>query len=82
MAALGCSYIVYCVRMNTPSQVRVLCVQDLKKTKFRQVLQWGRYAYRGATMTYSAFMVYQNPWLVRAVVSALWSAGTVVCAML
>lgn len=57
-------------------------MQDLKKTRFRQVLQWGRYAYRGATFAYSAFMVYENPWLVQAVVTALWSAGTVVVAAL
>lgn len=49
----------------------------MKKSTFSQVLTWGKYAYRGAAFAYSAFTVYQNPWLIRAVVAALWSAGSV-----
>jgi hypothetical protein len=49
----------------------------MKRSKLSQVLAWGKYAYRGAAFTYSAFAVYQNPWLVRAVLSAMWTAGTV-----
>ena len=54
----------------------------MKKSKFRQLLAWGRYIYRGVAFAYSALMIYENPWLVRAVVTALWSASAVVIQML
>jgi hypothetical protein len=52
-------------------------MQEVKQSKLRTVLTWGKYAYRGAAFAYSTFTVYQNPWLIRAVLSAVWSAGTV-----
>ena len=52
-------------------------VQEVKKSKLSQVLTWGKFAYRGAAFAYSAFTVYENPWLVRALLSAMWTAGTV-----
>lgn len=57
-------------------------MQELKKSRFRQLLVWGKYIYRGAGFAYSAFMVYENPWLVRAVMTATWSAAAVVMQML
>lgn len=52
-------------------------MQEMKRSRLRQLFTWGKYAYRGAAFAYSAFAVYENPWLVRAVVSGMWSAGTV-----
>ena len=35
---------------------------------------WGRMIYRLTAFSYGAFSVYENPWLVRAVLAALWTA--------
>eukprot|EP01025_Chloroclados_australasicus_P069797 TRINITY_DN9905_c0_g1_i1.p3 TRINITY_DN9905_c0_g1~~TRINITY_DN9905_c0_g1_i1.p3 ORF type:complete len:153 (-),score=12.23 TRINITY_DN9905_c0_g1_i1:286-744(-) len=57
-------------------------IQELKRSKMKQMLLWGKYAYRGAAFAYSALCVYENPWLVRAIVSATWSAGHVLWTLL
>eukprot|EP00892_Ulva_mutabilis_P004751 jgi/Ulvmu1/2648/UM014_0100.1 len=57
-------------------------LKEMKKSRFRQLLVWGKYIYRGAAFAYSALMVYENPWLVRAVMTAMWSATAVVMQML
>lgn len=62
--------------------VSMVLLQELKKSRFRQLLVWGKYVYRGAAFAYSALMMYENPWLVRAVVTTLWSAGAVLMQML
>lgn len=46
-------------------------LQDLKKSRWRAVWEWSRFAYRWSAVGYSALKVYQNPWLVRAVLAAL-----------
>lgn len=38
--------------------------------------------YRCIAFSYGAFSVYENPWLVRAVVMALWAAGKVMLGIL
>lgn len=45
----------------------------MRRSSFRQALAWGRRAYRLTAIGYSAIQVYQNPWLVQAVLTALWS---------
>lgn len=49
------------------------CLQSLKQSRFRQLCSYGRYAYRWTALTYSALQMYQNPWLVQAVCTALWT---------
>ena len=58
------------------------CIQDLRKGHVRRFWEWGRCAYRCIAFSYGAFSVYENPWLVRAVVTALWTAGKVMLGML
>lgn len=36
---------------------------------------WGRYLYRWSAMAYSMVRLYDNPWLVRVVVSAIWASS-------
>lgn len=57
-------------------------MQDLRKGHVRKFWEWGRCAYRCIAFSYGAFSVYENPWLVRAVVTALWTAGKVMLGML
>jgi hypothetical protein len=33
----------------------------------------GRHVYRWSALTYSALQMYQNPWLVQAVIGAVWT---------
>ena len=57
-------------------------MQDLRKGNVRKFWEWGRCSYRCIAFSYGAFSVYENPWLVRAVVTALWTAGKVMLGML
>lgn len=56
--------------------------RDLRKGHVRRFWEWGRCAYRCIAFSYGAFSVYENPWLVRAVVTALWAAGKVMLGLL
>lgn len=49
-------------------------LQELKKGRVRRLWEWGRMLYRITAFSYGAFSVYENPWLVRAVLAALWTA--------
>ena len=53
-------------------------LQDLSKSKVRRLWEWGRCIYRCIAFSYGAFSVYENPWLVRAVLMALWTASKLV----
>ena len=57
-------------------------MQDLQKGRVQQVWAWGRCMYRCIAFSYGAFSVYENPWLVRAVITALWAAGKVMLGIL
>ena len=48
--------------------------QELKKGRVRRLWEWGRMIYRVTAFSYGAFSVYENPWLVRALLAALWTA--------
>ena len=49
-------------------------LQELKKGRVRKLWEWGHVLYRITAFSYGAFSVYENPWLVRAVLAALWTA--------
>lgn len=40
--------------------------------------EWGHYAYRAAAMGYGVFSVYENPWLFRALLAAVWTASRMI----
>lgn len=45
----------------------------VRRGKFKQVWEWGRRVYRWSALGYSALQMYQNPWLIQAVLTALWT---------
>lgn len=51
--------------------------QELKQSRIKQMWRWGQSIYRCAAVSYSAFSLYTNPWLVRAVLAAIWTASRV-----
>jgi hypothetical protein len=59
----------------TPPVLAMSVLQEIRKSKFRLVWDWGRWLYRWSAIGYSAVSLYDNPWLVRAVVSAIWAAS-------
>jgi hypothetical protein len=44
------------------------------------VWSWGRLLYRSAAISFSALQLYSNPWLLRAVLSALWASSRLLAA--
>lgn len=57
-------------------------VQELQKSRMRQLWGWGRAIYRCLAFSYGAFSVYENPWLVRALLAALWTASRMMFGLL
>lgn len=47
--------------------------KSMKQSRFKQLCTVGRHAYRWTTLTYSALQMYQNPWVIQAIVTALWT---------
>ncbi|GLC46379.1 hypothetical protein PLESTB_001768900 [Pleodorina starrii] len=69
----------------TPKELQsalVDALRTLKRSRFQRVCTWGRRVYRWSTYTYSAVQVYQNPWLMRALLAALWATSRVSMRML
>lgn len=67
-------------RVMEPKQLQkalLTSVQELKTNRVKQLWQWGRFLYRGAAVAYSAFTVYENPWLIRTVLTTLWTSAQV-----
>ncbi|GFR50990.1 hypothetical protein Agub_g13316 [Astrephomene gubernaculifera] len=63
-----------------PKQLQAALVdalRALKRSRFRRACSWGRRLYRWTTYTYSAVQVYQNPWLMRALMTALWAGSRI-----
>jgi hypothetical protein len=50
-------------------------LQAIRRRRYRVVLDWGRWLYRCCAVSYSALQLYEHPWLVRAVVSAIWTSS-------
>ncbi len=74
--ARGHRITIYAIHWNVePQHVKGVCwLQELKKGRVRRLWEWGRILYRITAFSYGAFSVYENPWLVRAVLAALWTA--------
>jgi hypothetical protein len=56
--------------------------KELRKGRVRRLWEWGRFVYRYAAFGYGAFSVYENPWLVRAVLAALFTAARIMSGMI
>ncbi|GIL92209.1 hypothetical protein Vretimale_18491 [Volvox reticuliferus] len=62
----------------TPKQLQTAlldALRTLKRSRFQRACTWGRRMYRWSSYTYSAVQVYQNPWLMRALLAALWAGS-------
>ncbi|KAG2439665.1 hypothetical protein HXX76_005015 [Chlamydomonas incerta] len=79
-------YIAACIQdlpeaqQLTPRQLQLALVEalrNLKRSRFQRMCAWGRSVYCWSTYTYSAVQMYQNPWLMRALITALWAASRV-----
>ncbi|KAK9806476.1 hypothetical protein WJX73_001182 [Symbiochloris irregularis] len=53
-------------------------LQALRKGRVRRLWEWGRCIYRCIAFSYGAFSVYENPWLVRALLAAIWTASKII----
>ena len=49
--------------------------QQLRKSHVRRLWDWGTTLYRAAVVPYAAFSMYNNPWLVAALLKAVWAAA-------
>ena len=61
--------------------VAAVGTQELQQSRLQQVWHWGRTFYRCAAVSYSAFSLYTNPWLVRALVASVWTASRVLAGL-
>ena len=62
------------VRFASELVLKVIwCLQELKKSKVKSAWGWCTFIYRTASWTYTAFNLYANPWIVRAILLAFWS---------
>ena len=48
-------------------------MQSMKQSKFKQACTVGRYAYRFTALSYSAFQMYTNPWIIQAIIRTLFT---------
>jgi len=50
-------------------------LKDVRRSKLRSLWEWGRSIHRWGVWSYGVVSMYENPWLVRAFVCGLWTAG-------
>ncbi|GAB4821764.1 hypothetical protein N2152v2_008810 [Parachlorella kessleri] len=48
-------------------------LKELKKSRVRRIIDWGRVLYRVGAVGYGAFTAFSNPWVAKAVLAALWT---------
>lgn len=48
--------------------------QEMKKGRIRLLVDWTRTVYRAVAVSYGAFSAYTNPWLAKAVLTAIIAA--------
>lgn len=60
------------MRPAHPRAARPPALQAMRRSRFRQVWSWGTSLYRWSAVGYGAVQLVANPWLVRAVCTALW----------
>jgi hypothetical protein len=50
-------------------------LQAIRRSRYRVIWDWGRWLYRWGAVSYSALQLYEHPWVVRAVVTAVWASS-------
>lgn len=61
-----------------PEQLQIAlqsAFKEIRKSNLRNLWEWGRSLYRAAAVSYAAFSMFQNPWLVMAILKATWAAA-------
>jgi hypothetical protein len=58
---------------------RALCgaLADVRRSRARRLWDWSRNVHRWGVWCYGAFSCYENPWLIKALAVAFWTAGRV-----
>lgn len=79
LAAFIAAYIVSLpeARQMEPRELQAAVVgtmHELRKGRMRRLWDWGRCFYRAGVVAYSAFSMFSNPWVAKAVLAALWTA--------
>ena len=57
-------------------------VQELRQGRIKRLWAWGRCLYRCLAFSYGAFSVYEHPWIVRALLTAVWTASRLLIGLL
>lgn len=53
----------------------------LRRRRLQHLLHIGRNAYRYAAVSYTAYRLYEHPWMARAIVAAIWTGMKMACGM-
>eukprot|EP00775_Hariotina_reticulata_P013853 gene13853-13975_t len=65
-------------RHMEPKQLQAALKQTftaIRRRRYRVIWDWGRWLYRATTVSYGALQLYEHPWVVRAVVAAVWTSS-------
>ncbi|XRA98239.1 MADS box interactor-like [Pycnococcus provasolii] len=69
-------------RSLPPAKLQTALAGTLRELRgkgiLRRIFDWGRIVYRTTALTAGAWSLYNNPWLARAVVSAVYATGKTV----
>eukprot|EP00878_Enallax_costatus_P037007 GHUV01041701.1.p1 GENE.GHUV01041701.1~~GHUV01041701.1.p1 ORF type:complete len:114 (-),score=25.67 GHUV01041701.1:398-739(-) len=50
-------------------------LQHIRRSRYKVVWDWGRTLYKWGAVSYSALQLYEHPWLVRALLCAIWTSS-------
>eukprot|EP00879_Flechtneria_rotunda_P012376 GHRR01012924.1.p1 GENE.GHRR01012924.1~~GHRR01012924.1.p1 ORF type:complete len:265 (+),score=82.12 GHRR01012924.1:518-1312(+) len=54
----------------------------IRRSRYRVIWDWGRWLYRWGGVSYSALQLYEHPWVVRALVAAIWTSSKMTLGLL
>lgn len=57
-------------------------LQSIRRSRYRVVWDWGRRLYRWGAISYSALQLYEHPWVVRALLCAIWTSSKMAMGLL
>eukprot|EP00878_Enallax_costatus_P001384 GHUV01001534.1.p1 GENE.GHUV01001534.1~~GHUV01001534.1.p1 ORF type:complete len:271 (+),score=94.73 GHUV01001534.1:308-1120(+) len=65
-------------RNMDPKQLQAALKQTfthIRRSRYKVVWDWGRTLYKWGAVSYSALQLYEHPWLVRALLCAIWTSS-------
>lgn len=72
-------------RYMDPKQLQAALKQtftSIRRSRYRVVWDWGRRLYRWGAISYSALQLYEHPWVVRALLCAIWTSSKMAMGLL